>query len=96
MDDLTSAFGSDKAGKGSDKLAFVLLTLKDLQKKTKAASATAADAMTRAHYTQLADQIERALNPNASTSNVSAQSINLNIHMIDNGPCYPETIDFLK
>ena len=37
-----------------------------------------------------------ALNPNASTSNVSAQSINLNIHMIDNGPCYPETIDFLK
>ena len=96
VDDLTGTFSSDKAGKGSDKLAFVLLTLKDLQKKTKAASATAADAMTRAHYTQLADQIERALNPNASTSNVSAQSINLNIHMIDNGPCYPETIDFLK
>ena len=52
--------------------------------------------MTRAHYTQLADQIERALNPNASSASVNAASINLNIHMIDNGPCCPETIDFLK
>ena len=96
VDDLTGTFGSEKASRGSDKLAFVLLTLKDLQKKTKAASTSNGDPMTRAHYTQLADQIERALNPNASSASVNAASINLNIHMIDNGPCCPETIDFLK
>lgn len=58
---LTSNFNADKSTDPSDYVAVVLQTLKDLQKKAKAAAKSAPDALTRAHYGQIDDQIERAL-----------------------------------
>ena len=69
---LTEYFNSAKTNKGSDAVAYTLLTLKDLNKRTKAATTSVSDSMTRAHYSQIADQIERALNQNASPSHGSS------------------------
>lgn len=66
VNNLTGYFNSAKINKGSDALAYTLLTLKELNKRAKAALATSGDNMTRAHYIQISDQIERALNQNAS------------------------------
>lgn len=66
VNNLTGYFNSAKINKGSDALAYTLLTLKELNKRAKAASTTSGDNMTRAHYIQISDQIERALNQNGS------------------------------
>ena len=61
VDELASLFNDNKQKAGGDVTASVLYALKDLQKKTLQASRTATNAVTRAHYAQLADQIRRAL-----------------------------------
>lgn len=61
VENLTDYFNSNKTNAGSDALAYTLLTLKNLKQRMLSASASGADAMTRAHYAQLADQIDRSL-----------------------------------
>ena len=60
VNSLTSNFNQFKNHDPSDQLAITLHALKDLQKKAKAAAITQKDAITKAHYEQIVDQIERA------------------------------------
>ena len=61
VNELVKYFNDNKQTHGSDATAYVLLTLKNLQQQVSAAARTSKDSMTRAHYTQLADQISRSL-----------------------------------
>ena len=71
---LTINFNTYKSNDPSDQIAVTLTTLKDLQKRTKAAAASASDTMTKAHYRQMADQIERSLSMSAGDANANASS----------------------
>jgi hypothetical protein len=84
---LTKNFNSSKSDAPSDQLAMVLQTLKDLQTKAKAAARRTADAMTRAHYNQIADQIGRALSTGESSQASSGFSIRYGFTAEDNN--YP-------
>ncbi len=68
VNNLTRNFNTYKANDPSDQIAVTLMTLKDLQKRAKAAAATVSDTMTKAHYQQMADQIERSLSMEAGST----------------------------
>ena len=74
VNSLTRNFNTYKADDPSDQIAVTLMILKDLQKRTKAAAASVSDTMTKAHYRQMADQIERSLSMSAGGTNANATS----------------------
>ena len=59
---LSKFFNGNKTGLGTDATAYVLHSLQELQKKLQTAThQSGIDTITKAHYTQLADEINRTL-----------------------------------
>lgn len=75
---LTSQFLSRKNNQADNVTAALLLTLQDLQTTIKTAAAATTDRTIRAHYTQLADQITRALDPGTAPQ-ASSNSVTVTV-----------------
>lgn len=88
VNNLAINFATNKTSDPSDHVAILLMTLKDLQKRCKAAADKQKDTITKAHYLGLVDLIERATAVETGSA-ASGYSTSLHDMLTEQDECLP-------